>query len=315
MPSRSKLKISPQIVLGLGILAASTSSIFIRFAQADTPSLVIAAYRLLIATLILAPASLLRGWDEMRRLLLKEWLLLALSGAFLGMHFAAWITSLEYTSVASSVVLVTTTPLWVALLSGVILKEKPSLATWAGLAVAFVGFLLVAISQFCFPSDGGISCSGLVETWQGGNLLGNGLALTGAVMAAFYLLVGRWVRSKISFLTYIFIIYGFAAIVLVVLCAVFGYPLAPGTKGTWLWLILLAIFPQLLGHSSFNWAIRFLPAVFVSISLMGEPIGTIVLAYLFLHEIPLPFEIIGGALILLGILVASRSAEKAKRTG
>lgn len=312
MTSRIKLRVSPEIALVLGILAASTSSIFIRFAQTDTPSLVIAAYRLMIATLILAPICLLRRRDEILRLMFKDWLLLALSGVFLGLHFATWITSLEYTSVASSVVLVTTTPLWVAVLSGFILKEKASIATWIGLAVAFAGCLLVANSRLCVPFDGGISCSGLIKAWQGGNLLGSVLALTGAVMAACYLLVGRWVRSRISFLTYIFTIYGFAAIVLVLLCTIFGDPLVPGSGSTWLWLILLAVFPQLLGHSSFNWAIRYLPAVFVSISLMGEPIGTIVLAFIFLHETPFSLEIIGGVLILLGILIASRPADKAK---
>ncbi len=315
MTPRIRFKTSPQIVLGLGILAASTSSIFIRFAQTDTPSLVIAAYRLMIATIILAPVSMLRGRDEMRRLTRKEWLLLGLSGAFLGLHFATWITSLEYTTVASSVVLVTTTPLWVALLSGVIFKDKTSVGTWVGLAVAFSGCLLVANSHLCELSGGRISCGGLFEAWRGGSWLGNGLALTGAIMAAFYLLVGRWVRAKISFLTYIFIIYGFAAVVLVILSVIFGYPLVPGSGIAWLWVILLAVFPQLMGHSSFNWAIRYLPAVFVAISLMGEPIGTVVLAYLILGEIPAPLEILGGVLILLGILLASRSGEKEKRTG
>lgn len=310
MSKQSIGKASPAAVLGLGILAASTSSIFIRYAQQDLPSLVIAAYRLSIATLILAPVCFARYRQVMRRLTGKEWLLMALAGVFLGLHFATWITSLESTTVASSVVLVTTTPLWVALLAGLVLREKIFPMVWAGLAVAMTGSVLISFSHICSLGGGAIHCSNLQPLWEAGAMRGNMLALTGAVMAAFYLLIGRVVRGNIPLVPYIFIIYGIAALVLLGLSAAYGHNLLQVPGRALVWLVLLAVFPQLLGHTSFNWALRYLPASFVSISLMGEPIGTTLLAFLLLKETPLPLESLGGAFILAGIFIATQYAKQ-----
>jgi len=300
-----KPRVHPLLVLLLGIIAVSTASIFIRFAQNSVPSIVIAVYRLVIATGILAPICLLKNREEFKKLTAKDWLLLSASGIFLGFHFAAWITSLEYTSVASSVVLVTTTPLWVGLLAGIILHEKITPQVWIGLVIALLGSFLVATSQPNLDTWFSSISSG-IKPMDNRLLQGNFLALLGALMAACYLLIGRSVRSRISLLVYIFIIYGFAAITVVVMAKIQGHPLLAIDPKALIWLILLAIIPQLLGHSSFNWALRYLPASFVSITMLGEPIGTIILAFIILGESPNILEMLGAGLIFSGIVFASR---------
>jgi drug/metabolite transporter (DMT)-like permease len=295
-------------ILG-GILAVSTASIFIRFAQQDAPSLVVAAYRLTLASLILAPLALTRHRAELRSLNRRELLLGLLSGFFLALHFATWISSLEYTTVASSVVLVTTTPLWVALLSPLILREANGKTVVIGMLLALIGGGFVGISDSCTWQNG-LVCPPLSTFVRGTAFFGDFLALCGAWMAAGYILIGRRLRARMSLIPYIFVVYGMAAIVLLIILGVsrervFGYlPL------TYLWLLLLAIVPQLLGHSTFNWALRYLPASLVSITLLGEPIGSTILAFIILKESPSLLKIAGAVLILAGIYVASASSKK-----
>ncbi|GAB4501643.1 MAG: DMT family transporter [Anaerolineales bacterium] len=280
------------VLLG-GILAVSTASIFIRFAQENAPSLVIAALRLSFASLALAPLALTRHRAELAGLTRREVGLGLLSGVFLALHFASWISSLEFTSVASSVVLVTTTPLWVALAAPLVLKESISRGVWLGMTLALTGGILVALSQ---DSAAGTASRPL---W------GNFLAVSGAWAAAGYLLIGRRLRERLSLIPYIFVVYGMAALTLL------GFMFAAGQSplgyppATYLWLLALALIPQLLGHSTFNWALGHLPASFVSITLLGEPIGSIILAFLILKESPSGLELAGGACILLGIFLAS----------
>ncbi len=296
----------PIVVLGLGILAASTASLFIRFAQRDVPSLVIAAYRLSLATLILSPFILANNRHELGHLKRRQIILMIMSGVFLAFHFAAWITSLEYTTVASSVVLVTTSPLWVALISTIILKDRLPGIAWIGIGIALMGSVVVTGGQVCQVRSGSLVCPQLSDFIQGRAFLGDFLALVGAWMAAGYLLVGRKLRAQITLGSYIFIVYGTAAIVLIaaVLAArqkLMGYPLVD-----YMWFLALALFPQLLGHSSFNWALRYLSAAYVSVNLLGEPIGSALLALVFLGEKPSLLEIAGGLLILCGIFIVSR---------
>jgi len=303
----SKLFVSIAI-LG-GILAVSTASIFIRFAQREAPSLVVAAFRLTLASLILAPLALTRYRGELRALTRRELLPGLLSGFFLALHFATWISSLEYTTVASSVVLVTTTPLWVALLSPLILREANGKTVVIGMLLALIGGGFVGISDSCTWQNG-LVCPPLSTFVRGTAFFGDFLALCGAWMAAGYILIGRRLRARMSLIPYIFVVYGMAAIVLLIILGVsrervFGYlPL------TYLWLLLLAIVPQLLGHSTFNWALRYLPASLVSITLLGEPIGSTILAFIILKESPTLLKIAGAVLILAGIYVASVSGEK-----
>ncbi len=294
-----KTHIPPVLALGLGIIAASTSSIFIRFAQNDAPSLVIAAYRLTIASLILAP-FFFRQRQKLRELSLAQYKMAFLSGLFLALHFGAWITSLEYTNVTSSVVLVQTTPLFVAAFSPLLLGEIPSRRTLIGLGLAFGGGLMIALSDTCVFSDG-FSC-GTTTSGGGKNvLLGDLLALLGGAAGAAYLIIGRRLRSDFSLLIYIGLVYSSAATFLIFAVISSGYNLFGYPPITYLWFLLLAIFPQLFAHSTYNWALRYLPATKVSITLLGEPIAAAVLAYLVLSELPSPLRIAGATIVLFGV--------------
>jgi drug/metabolite transporter (DMT)-like permease len=293
-------------VILAGILAVSTGSIFVRYAQDYAPSLVVAAYRLSLATLFLSPLALSRHRPELRALRGSERLLAILSGLFLALHFATWITSLEYTTVASSVVFVSTAPLWVAMLSPLVLKEPLTRPILGGMALALLGGLVVGASDSCSMEGWRMVCPSVGDFVRGKAFWGDVLALAGAWMAAGYLLIGRRLRVRMSLLPYIFLVYGVAAAALVGLMFLagqspIGYPLK-----AYLWLVLLALVPQILGHSSFNWALGYLSAAFVSITLLGEPIGSTVLAYVLLGETPAAFKLIGAILILAGIYIASR---------
>ena len=309
-PNNRQPRIPPLLVIGFGILAVSTASIFIRYAQVYAPSLVIAAYRLAIATVILAPVALFRHRSELR--LRKRWeiVLALLSGLCLALHFAAWITSLEYTTVTSSVVLVATTPLWVALLSPITLKEPLTRLIWIGMVLVILGSIVVGLSDTCTLFAGKIACPTFQDLVTGEAFLGDLLALIGAWMAAGYVLIGRRLRTQMSLVPYIFIVYGVAAGFLIIIMLLVGYSPWGYPPELYFWVVLLAIIPQLLGHSTFNWALGFLPAAYVAITLMGEPIGSTVLAYIILKETPTAVKMFGAILILAGIYVASRGEKE-----
>lgn len=306
MSSKPRTRVSPLVILSLGILATSTASIFIRFVQEDASSLVIAAWRLGFATLILAPLAAARRRDELARLRGSALGLALLAGVFLAVHFVTWISSLAYTSVASSVVLVDTAPLWVALAAPLVLKERIPRPVWVGLGLALAGGVLVALSDGCLDRLSGLTCPSLAEFRAGRAILGDGLALIGAVTAAAYLLIGRQVRTRVSLLSYIFLVYGMSAVVLVILVWAGGIPMFGYSPAVFGWFLLLALIPQLLGHTSYNWALGYLSAAYVSLTLLGEPVGSTLLAYLLLGETPGPLKLAGGALILVGLLAASR---------
>ena len=300
-------KLSPILGLGFGILAASTASIFIRFAQEQAPSITIAALRLLFATIILAPVALLQRHEEIRHFNQKKLVLLLVSGIFLALHFASWISSLEYTTVASSVVLVTTSPLWVALISPILLKESLKKQARIGLAIALAGSMVVGLGQSCQLIDGRMVCEESGQLLSDRVLWGNFLALVGAWCAAGYLIIGRQLRSSVSLVSYAFIVYGIAALALLGLVAVSGQTISGYSPDVYVWCLLLAIFPQILGHSSFNWALKYISANFVSLALLGEPVASVILAVIFLKETPTILEMVGGITILVGIYFASRS--------
>ncbi len=312
-PSRRQPPVPPIIVLIVGILAVSTASGFFSYAQAYAPSLVIAAYRLSLATLVLAPLALTRHRAELSHLLPGERALAALSGMFLALHFASWITSLEYTSVASSVVLVSTTPLWVALFSPFTLREPLTGRVWLGMGLAMLGGVVVGLSDTCRLESRALICPDWRTFVQGEAFLGDMLALFGALMAAAYVLIGRRLRAKLSLVGYVFMVYGAAAVVLVGIMALMGHSPWGYPPVTYLWFVLLALVPQLLGHSSFNWALGYVSAAYVSITLLGEPIGSTTLAYFLLRETPTALKIIGAILILSGIYIASQNDNRKVR--
>lgn len=299
----------PLLVLAIAILAVSTASILIRYAQRDAPSLAIAALRLLFASLALAPAALTRRRSELSALQPRDFLWLLLSGFFLALHFATWITSLEYTSVASSVVLVQTTPLWVALLGLLVLKEPLHHAVLAAVVLSLLGGVIVGLSNACAFTALGLACRPLGQLFAGRALFGNALALSGAIFVSGYLLIGRSQRARLSLLSYTFVVYSTAALLLVAGALLFGQPLTGYPPRFYLVCLALALIPQLLGHSSFNWALRYLSTTYVSVALLGEPIGSTILAYILLRQPPTAFELVGGALILAGIYLASRGQQ------
>ena len=309
MPDQQARIILPFALL-TAILAVSAASIFIRFAQIEgAPSLVIAALRLSFATLLLAPLAITRHRGELRNLTRAELSLGLVSGLFLAVHFATWISSLEYTSVASSVVFVSTGPLWVALLSPMLLNERLKRAAILGLGLALLGGTVIGLADSCVWSAG-LQCPALNQVMQGRAMWGNFLALAGAWAVTGYLIIGRKLRAKMSLIPYIFVVYGMAAIGLIVLMLAAGQLPFGFEAKTYVWIFLLAAIPQLIGHSTYNWALRYLPATFVAVTTLGEPIGSAILAFLILNETPTIAIIIGGVLILLGIYFAARSSSK-----
>jgi drug/metabolite transporter (DMT)-like permease len=306
MDSRTRFLLP--IALVVATLAVSTSSIFIRFAQMDgAPSLVIAALRMSIATLLIAPVALTRQWDEIKRFTRTEVLLGVFSGIFLALHFATWITSLEYTSVASSVVFVGTGPLWVALLSPMLLKEHISRVAIVGLAVAVVGGAIIGLSDACVW-DGGLVCQSLQDALQGRAMWGNFLAVMGAWAVTGYLIIGRKLRAGTSLVPYIFLVYGMAAVTLLIILFVSGNSPFGYEAKTYGWIFLLAAIPQLIGHTTYNWTLKYLTAALVAVTVLGEPIGSAILAFFLLNETPSLMAIAGGILILVGISLSSRNA-------
>jgi drug/metabolite transporter (DMT)-like permease len=285
----------PYAVLAVGVAVVSTASILIRFAQAEgVPSLSIAATRLGLAALVLLPFAWARARGEIVALAPRDLALTLASGALLAIHFWSWITSLEYTSVASSTVLVTTNPLWVGLASIVLLREKLGTAAIAGLVLSLLGMLMT------FAAEPDVAMPARNAT------LGNGLALVGAVSASGYLLIGRALRARVSLIAYVALAYAGAALLLWVAALFTGAPLLGHTAPAWLFLVLLAVGPQLIGHTTFNWSLRHLSATFVALAILGEPVGSAALAWLILGEGFTPPQLAGFALLLAGIFLAAR---------
>lgn len=280
----------PYWVLALGVFTVSWAAIFIRIGAA--PALVTGAYRLTLASLILTPLALWRNSAELQRLSRQDLGLMVVSGVFLGLHFATWIGSLAYTSVTSSVVLVTTTPVFVGLAARFLLKEKVPSSMFVGIALATLGGAIIGWGDF--------RASGLA-------LWGDLLATVGAIMASAYFLIGRNLRRRLSLLAYVTPTYWTAAVVLVVAVLLSGQSLVGYPARSYWMFLLLAIGPQVVGHSSLNWALGYLSPTFVAVSVLGEPIGSTILAYWVLRESPSTLEVLGGAVILAGIYVCGRA--------
>ncbi|NOY45560.1 MAG: DMT family transporter [Deltaproteobacteria bacterium] len=279
----------PALLLAGGVAVISSAAILIRLCQA--PSLAIAAYRLGIA------ATLLVGYDLARHRRLppaRSWPWFASAGLFLAVHFAAWIASLRYTTVASSVVLVTTNPLFVALFAW-LLGEPPDRRTLVGIVLGLGGAVLIGWGDFA----GGPA-----------PLLGDGLALIGALAMSAYLTVGRRARAGLGARTYSTWVYAVAAVLLAAAVGITGTSVGPYPPPTYGWLLLLALGPQILGHTAINAALAHLTAPAVALAILGEPVGSTLLAYLVLGEVPSVSTVAGGALILGGIALGLGGAGK-----
>jgi drug/metabolite transporter (DMT)-like permease len=268
------------------VLAVSFAAVFIRLAEA--PPLAIAAYRMVIATALLLPFSLLKTVRNLVKLSRHDLFLVLLSGLFLALHFWLWITSLSYTSIASSVVLVTAHPVFVVIASYFLWRERLSKAAFGGIGIAFTGVIL-------------INYSGLILDSQA--FLGNLLALLAGIVVGAYLITGRQLRARIDFISYLTAIYTVAAIALLIAVAVSGTSLFGYSTETYTMLVLLALVPQLIGHSSLNLAVRLIPVTLVSVAILGEPVGATILGVLIIGEMPTFNELLGGILILGGIYI------------
>lgn len=306
MQQPSRPPIPPLAGLAFGILVTSTAAILIRMAQASAPSLLIAAGRMGLASLILLPLAAWRQRAAWAALTRGHVAAAALAGAFLAVHFATWITSLELTSVASSVVLVSTAPLFVALLSGPVLREVVPRHVWLGVALATAGGVAVAVLDACRGAGTGCVAGSLLPSGQAA-LRGDALALIGGAAAAGYFMIGRRLRADLPLLVYVTATYSAAALLLALTAAAAGVRPFGLPPQAWLIIALLAIGPQVLGHSSLNWALRYVPAAVVSLALLGEPVGSTLLAALVFREVPGPAQMLAMTLILAGIALAARA--------
>jgi len=286
--------------LGLGVIIVSSSSILTRYAQAaGVSSLSIAAIRLILAAAVLTPFALARSAAEIRALSRHDLLLGLAAGGLLAAHFATWISSLAYTSVASSTALVTTNPVWIALASVIIFQERLRKGLIAAIVFALGGSVLV------FLAEGGSGGA------QPDPQLGDTLALIGSLAVSGYLLIGRSLRRRLSLLAYVWIVYAGAALALIAVALVAQQPLWGFSSAAWAFLIAIALGPQLMGHTVFNWALKRVSATFIALAILGEPIGSAMLALLLFDEGFSGLQICGFVLLLAGIYLGARSEQRA----
>jgi drug/metabolite transporter (DMT)-like permease len=284
----SKIPLNPYGVLIIGIIGVSTGSIFARLAEA--PALVTAAYRVGLAALILIPVAFWKARDELLALSLIDVKLAALSGLFLALHFATWISSLDYTAIANSVVLVNTIPLWVGLLTPLITADRIKATTIISIALSVIGGAIIGFGDFSAGS---------------GALKGDMLAVVGAVCAAIYLLLGRNLRRKLSLLAYVTVCYGSAAVILWIVVLLLNLPITGYSSQTVAAFWAMALVYQIMGHSSYNWALKWFSTSLVAVALLGEPIGSTILAYIIFNEGLTWLKLIGGLFILSAIYIAA----------
>jgi len=289
--------INPYLAILVGVFAVSFSSILVRLCTA--PPLVIAAYRLVFTFCFLAPFSLAGGAVALRGMTRRQLALSAASGVFLALHFVTWFTSLRYTSIASSVVLVTTQPLFVVLGSYLFFRERVSRKALYGGLLALTGSVVIGATDFQLGPRA---------------FIGDLYALFAAVMISGYLLLGRKLRADVDLGGYIFVTYGASALTLVITALACQLPFSPYPGSDWLIFIALALVCTVLGHTVFNWVLRYVPASVVSVSVLGEPLGAILWAAVFLGENPTLRQGIGGGLIFLGLYLFTRVTARSSQT-
>ena len=296
--SGTRPRFNPAFVLFVGVLAVSSGAIFVRLS--DAPALVTAAWRLTFATLLLLPYALWKARGELRQLSRRELGLGALAGLFLALHFATWISSLDFTSVANSTVLVNTTPVWVALMTPWLTRDSVSRRAWLGIAASVAGGIVIGLGDFAGGSRA---------------MLGDGLALAGSLALAFYMLCGRNLRAKLSLPAYLTVCYSSATVLLWACVLVAGLPATGFNAKTWGALFGMALVSQHLGHSSYNWAMKYFSAGFIAVCLLGEPVLSSLLAWWLFGEALTWGKAAGGALILLGIYLAATGNKAPAKDG
>ena len=287
--------------VSIGIVAISFASIFIRFCD-DVPSIMIATYRLTLSSailLIIAKSKGIRLSSYKKRHIIMG----ILGGFFLSLHFSFWISSLKFTSVASSVVLVTTNPIFVGVFSYLLFKEKQPVELILGIILSFLGSVILAVGDSSFQ---GLTAQNPLF------LLGDILALLGAIMASGYLMVGSKLREEMDILPYISMVYTFSALFLLIASLSLGVSFTGYKQSSYFYMVLLAIVPQLIGHTAFNWVLKHLEASMVAVTILGEPIGASILAYIIFQETIQSCQSVGIILIFLAIIIASRKGGKVR---
>lgn len=288
------------IALFTSIVAVSFASIFI--ISCDAPPLSIALYRLLFTTLLILPFVLINKKirDELLKIPRPTLVIMILIGVVLAAHFALWITSLTKTSVASSVILVTAHPIIVGPISHYFLKEKLSSINVIGITASVGGVIILVLGNYGFPSFA-------LDTLEG-----NILAMLGGVAAGFYILGGRKIRKTVSILSYAFIVYSVGTVTLFVICLMFNAPVYNLSLKDYQIILLMALVSGIFGHTLYNWTLEHIRASVASVFLLGEPIGSSLLAYAipWIHQEPSIYTIIGGGIILFGICLTSRNVEE-----
>lgn len=290
------------LVLTFGVLAISTGAILIRLASVSAGmsglgfSLVMAASRMAIAALLLVPTWPKIQWQNLQP---GAMLYATAAGVCLAAHFPMWITSLSYTSIAASTTLVTTNPIWVALLSWLWLQERPTRQTIIGMVVAMMGGLTIGLADISGVTTGS------------NPLLGNFLALMGAWTISLYMLLGRQAQSQgLGIGGYVVVAYSVAAVILspIPLLSGVGYTGYPGL--VYFYLVLMALLPQLIGHTSFNWAVRWISPTLVTLAILFEPVGASFLGYLLFGEVPSLVVLVGAVILLVGVAIAALGSKQ-----
>ncbi|QLG62561.1 DMT family transporter [Halorarum salinum] len=289
-------RVPPLAALAVAVVAVSTSAILVEWSRA--PSLVKALYRVVFTLAILLPVALGRPSDRaaFRRLRPLDALVAAISGLALAVHFASWFESLRWTSVAASVTLVQAQPLFVVLGAWALLDERVTRRTVAGILVALAGMAVMS---------GGDVVLGTAALVGERPLFGNALAVVGAVTAAGYVLAGRSLRQRLPLLPYVLVVYATCALALLAATLGRGHPLAGYPPREWLLFLGMAAGPGLFGHTVINWALAHVESSVVSVSLLGEPVGSTLLAVVLLSEFPTPVTVVGGAVVLAGVYVTT----------
>jgi drug/metabolite transporter (DMT)-like permease len=283
------------VVLCLGVVGLSTSGPLARLAT--SPPLTIAFWRLTFSLAIVAAAlAWTEEWRALRTVSRRDLGLAAAAGAALALHFWSWIASLGLTSVAASVVLVNLHPLIIVTGSAWLLGERATRAEGLGLVLAMVGGVIVAVGEVA--PDGARPSS----------VVGNLLAIVGALTVGIYYVVGRHLRARLPLWSYVGLVYGACWLVVLLLVVLTNAPARPTSAGDWPLFLAIAAGPMLLGHTGFNWALRYVPAYVVSLVILGEPVGAAVLAWAVpaIGEVPSPSTLLGGAILLCGLAVAAR---------
>ncbi|MGD9963574.1 MAG: DMT family transporter [Thermoplasmata archaeon] len=276
------------LAIGVAMVSISFASIFIKWSE--SAPFVIASYRLGVTCLILLPFLLyFGGFRAILSFRRDEWLLIILSGVALSFHFGLWITSLGLTLVSTSVILVTSHPIFVAGVSHFLLKERVRKVAAVGIAVAFAGVCIISLNDYRVGGD---------------SLMGDLLAFLGGLCAGIYFLSGRVARRTVPLTPYVFSVYGISALVLLASAIVAGDEVLVTDGGELTLFLLMAVVPTIFGHTMFNYALKKVPAHIVSTSVLGEPVGASILAYLLLPgEVPSAWIVLGGALVVAGLYV------------